>query len=624
MSGFHYGYLPAKNFVEQLPNNEERSNEIALIQEDFSRLNDGNIYNRVSRSKFIADCLTRGMSRDEAVAAFKTVDTNESETVDLYQYMLIRLITTNWVADRDSSTPLMDVRHKLIFNIYDSNGDGYLQTNELKRLLRDLAAGESHLTYLCEKMHVLEGCNFTFEQFKVGAQNYFDAHQLQTKDLLKPFHVAQQVVYSRYVAVAQSMATIPGQISTFNDHDASDPPSSIGLMHQTSTPIGSSADMGAGCIIDEQLLSSSDQRGLLVDRSMPVYSLANNIVENTRVLCERIRYEVFDVSDSEWLTNGAALNKMTGTTDITVQQDMIVQLSNRCKEILRFQPVMVEPPKPCKVFGDIHGQFRDLLLLFREFGFPSTRAGGDIDVCAYVFNGDFIDRGEHQLEVVTLLFALKVAYPSRVFLLRGNHEFRDIMLGEGNNPFRSMVGRTFANNDNGTSIFELIHGVFEWLPISALIAHSILVLHGGIGDGTWDLENLRNIVRPVENLSYFVIRDCLWSDPVDADETMARGVHPNPRGGKTVCFSVDTTKAFCEKNNIQVVIRSHQFVPEGYRIMHAGRLVTVFSARNYFNRESNDSAVIIIADDEEGNIRIRPKRLLQRVNDDGDEDDFDF
>ena len=56
------------------------------------------------------------------------------------------------------------------------------------------------------------------------------------------------------------------------------------------------------------------------------------------------------------------------------------------------------------------GQLRDLLLLFREFGFPSHRRG-DIECTNYIFNGDFVDRGAHQLECVTLLFALKALYP---------------------------------------------------------------------------------------------------------------------------------------------------------------------------------------------------------------------
>jgi len=42
----------------------------------------------------------------------------------------------------------------------------------------------------------------------------------------------------------------------------------------------------------------------------------------------------------------------------------------------------------------------------------------------YIFNGDFVDRGAHQLECVVLLFSLKLMYPDQIFLLRGNHEFR--------------------------------------------------------------------------------------------------------------------------------------------------------------------------------------------------------
>lgn len=48
----------------------------------------------------------------------------------------------------------------------------------------------------------------------------------------------------------------------------------------------------------------------------------------------------------------------------------------------------------------------------------------------YVFNGDFVDRGAHSLEVIGLLMALKVSMPNRVWLVRGNHEDRAMKLGE--------------------------------------------------------------------------------------------------------------------------------------------------------------------------------------------------
>ena len=43
---------------------------------------------------------------------------------------------------------------------------------------------------------------------------------------------------------------------------------------------------------------------------------------------------------------------------------------------------------------------------------------------SYVFNGDFVDRGAHSLEVIGLLLALKVSMPNRIWLVRGNHEDR--------------------------------------------------------------------------------------------------------------------------------------------------------------------------------------------------------
>ena len=83
---------------------------------------------------------------------------------------------------------------------------------------------------------------------------------------------------------------------------------------------------------------------------------------------------------------------------------------------------------PVTICGDIHGQFRDLIELFK--------IGGQVPDTNYIFMGDFVDRGFHsvllfmtlheQVETITLLVLLKVRYPDRVFLIRGNHETRQV------------------------------------------------------------------------------------------------------------------------------------------------------------------------------------------------------
>ena len=64
---------------------------------------------------------------------------------------------------------------------------------------------------------------------------------------------------------------------------------------------------------------------------------------------------------------------------------------------------------------------------------------------------------------------------------------------------------------------------------------------------------------------------------------------------------------------VQVIIRSHEFVPEGFKIMHGGHLMTVFSARNYFSEETNDAALVLLAYDEDNNLQCKPHKLSHKI-----------
>ena len=98
--------------------------------------------------------------------------------------------------------------------------------------------------------------------------------------------------------------------------------------------------------------------------------------------------------------------------------------TKKAKEILVKESNVQNVRAPVTVCGDIHGQFHDLQELFKIGGqCPVPLFNKDTN---YLFMGDYVDRGYHSVECVSLLVALKVRYPTRITILRGNHESRQI------------------------------------------------------------------------------------------------------------------------------------------------------------------------------------------------------
>lgn len=93
-------------------------------------------------------------------------------------------------------------------------------------------------------------------------------------------------------------------------------------------------------------------------------------------------------------------------------------ISLQAKEILSNESNIQSVNAPITICGDIHGQFHDLLELFK--------VGGNCPDTNYLFTGDYVDRGFYSIETVTLLLCYKIRYPNRIFLTRGNHESRQI------------------------------------------------------------------------------------------------------------------------------------------------------------------------------------------------------
>eukprot|EP00049_Salpingoeca_infusionum_P003194 m.64365 g.64365 ORF g.64365 m.64365 type:complete len:1340 (-) comp12010_c0_seq4:603-4622(-) len=254
------------------------------------------------------------------------------------------------------------------------------------------------------------------------------------------------------------------------------------------------------------------------------------------------------------------------------------------------EPSVLELQAPIKVFGDLHGQMVDALRFFNTYGSPNNKTG-DIHIVSYLFVGDFVDRGPHSLEVLTMLMCLKIRYPDQVFLVRGNHEDPQVNEHFG---FKAECTRRLRQ---GAKIWEMANTMFGYLPLAAVVENQILCVHGGIGRHFTSLQQIKDIKRPLrvslQGQHAHVLRDVLWADPTDNDSCL--GIQANAARGGDVCqFGPDQVAKFLEENDLQMIVRAHQCVSAGYEFFAQQRLITVFSATNYCGRMQNDGAFLMI------------------------------
>jgi serine/threonine-protein phosphatase 2B catalytic subunit len=133
--------------------------------------------------------------------------------------------------------------------------------------------------------------------------------------------------------------------------------------------------------------------------------------------------------------------------------DLTIKIIEMTNQLLKVEPNVLHICSPVNVVGDIHGQFYDLLTIFTLSGSPSA--------CKYLFMGDFVDRGLFAFECVCYLYCLKIKYPDRVFLLRGNHESRHLT--------RFFTFRDECLIKGSELVYEKFMVSFDSLPIAAVL-----------------------------------------------------------------------------------------------------------------------------------------------------------
>ncbi|EAX89870.1 Ser/Thr protein phosphatase, putative [Trichomonas vaginalis G3] len=269
------------------------------------------------------------------------------------------------------------------------------------------------------------------------------------------------------------------------------------------------------------------------------------------------------------------LSRTEKNHDITkdISADQVQDILDRVYSLLGEEPVLLEVPAGLHVVGDIHGNIDDLLRVFELHGYPPKEK--------YIFLGDYVDRGKNSFEVITLLFALKIKFPQHIYLLRGNHEIEHVSKCYG---FYDELMYKYT-----VGLFYNFHLVFQQLPILGIVGKRILCLHGGLGPTMKDISEFKKKLKPDQIQDPSVFADIVWSDPKDMDSEFER----NPRGCGWM-FNAKAAKKFLDKNNLDLVIRSHEFC-DGYRFpFKTDECITVFSNTDYCNKK-NGGAIINIS-----------------------------
>ncbi|CAI5729915.1 unnamed protein product [Hyaloperonospora brassicae] len=283
---------------------------------------------------------------------------------------------------------------------------------------------------------------------------------------------------------------------------------------------------------------------------------------------------------------------------VTIPVSSAVEIIRRATSLMSLEQNVVSIRAPYTLVGDLHGQFQDMLELFRVHGFPAVDN-------PFLFLGDYVDRGVSSCEIILLLLAFKVEFPESVHLLRGNHECRSLSTFYG---FRAECLEKY-----GPVVYNRMIKCFESMPLAArleTVHGTFLAVHGGLSPDITFVEDINaQVNRFMEPEPKGVMCDLLWSDPAKG-EAQEHEWAPNSIRGCSFTFNEHACHEFLRRNDLLSIIRAHELEEDGYKehFRHeadrseegvSGELVlpavvTVFSAPEYCNTNHNVGATLKI------------------------------
>lgn len=264
--------------------------------------------------------------------------------------------------------------------------------------------------------------------------------------------------------------------------------------------------------------------------------------------------------------------------DIPIPQatpEMLVAICDQAIKLLKKSSTVVQLNAPIYIVGDIHGSLLDLIRIFTEIGRPSQ-----VD---YLFLGDYVDRGSFSIEVITMLLVAYVLHPTKLTLLRGNHELPEINKAYG--FYNELVD---VYDERADELYKKFNETFTYLPIAAVIENEMFCVHGGICPNLSGLSQIQLVQRPINVNKSNLIWNVLWADP-----TTVHSMFSESQRGDSIEFGENAVKYFLEATNMKWIIRAHQCVQHGIKVT-LKNVVTVFSSSSYSEGDNNESGVLYV------------------------------
>ncbi|KAK3326072.1 serine/threonine-protein phosphatase PP1 isozyme 4-like protein [Apodospora peruviana] len=261
---------------------------------------------------------------------------------------------------------------------------------------------------------------------------------------------------------------------------------------------------------------------------------------------------------------------------VRLLESEIRELCQKAREIFVAQPVLVELEAPIKVVGDLHGQYYDLLRIFEYGGFPPE--------ANYLFLGNYVNHGKQSIETICLILAFKIKYPENFFPLRGNHDCASMTRKYG---FYDECKRRY-----NLPLWKCFTDTFNCMPVASIIDEKVFCMHGGLSPDLNSFEQIRRILRPTEIPETGLFCDLLWSDP-DRDIT---SWIPNDDRGISFAFGPDVVSHFLEKQDMDLIVRGHEVVENGWEVSDDQKLVTVWGAPDFKGAYNNSAAILDISE----------------------------